>query len=81
MIEIIISRSKYLEWIKKKVEGMVTLSDMRTINIIPKELIVSGFEEAFSVIEKKARHPQFIDDGVLEILEWGSDLIDIKWIE
>lgn len=79
-IEIVISKSKYVEWVKKCLNESTTLEDLRNLSIIPEEMIESGYNEAFEVIEDESRFPQLLSDG-LDSSGEGASHIKIRWID
>lgn len=86
MIELYISKSKYNEWINQQIQESETIEDLKDIGkYIPNFTVVKGFDEVqeflMDVNKDNLVYFTFFIREMIHTDSYGTDQIDIKWVD
>ena len=86
MIELYISRAKYIEWINQQLDEAETLSDLEDIShYVPNFTVTKGFDDVQEfLMDVNKDNPVYFTFFIKEMIHtdsYGADQIDIKWVD
>lgn len=86
MITLEISKSKYIKWINEQLEEAETLDDLKDIVYsVPDFTVAKGFNDVQEfLMDANKDNPVYFTFFLKELIythSYGTDQIDIKWID